>query len=113
MQSRILTPTFDGNDRIKLFFPSYALRRHASWLYSQILDSPPANLINSTIRSRSLRDARRAGEKTTISRPSASARQAQKIAIENVFPKRRGVLHAQGTIVSMQVVRVWQRRVRA
>ena len=35
----------------------------------------------STIRSSSLRDARRAGEKTTISKPNASARHAQKIAI--------------------------------
>lgn len=43
------------------------------------------------MRSSSLRLARLAGENTTISTPSERARQAQKMAIENVFPKRRGV----------------------
>ena len=38
-----------GKDRIKLFLPSYALSRHASWLYSQIFASPPARRMNSTI----------------------------------------------------------------
>ena len=47
--------------------------------------------MNSTILSRILRDARRAGLKTTISRLVDSARQAQKIAMLKVFPKRRGV----------------------
>jgi len=47
--------------------------------------------MNSTMRSGSLRDARRAGLKTTISHFIVSARHAAKIAIEKVFPKRRGV----------------------
>jgi len=66
---------------MRLFLPSKDVIRHASWLYSQMRFSPPASLINSTILSRSLRDARRAGENTTISRPNASAKQAQKIAM--------------------------------
>lgn len=40
------------------------------------------------MRSRIFREARRAGENTTISIGVARARAAQKIAIENVFPKR-------------------------
>ena len=43
-------------------------------------------------RSNSLREARRAGEKTTISAFCVRRKQAQKMAIEKVFPKRRGVL---------------------
>ena len=79
------TPTLDGNERIKLFFPSNAFNRQASWLYSQMRFSPPASLTNSTIRSKSLRDALRAGEKTTTSNPKASERHAQKIAMLKVF----------------------------
>ena len=45
----------------------------------------------STMRSSNLRLARLAGEKTTISVPNDMARQAQKMAIEKVLPKRRGV----------------------
>ena len=44
-----------------------------------------------TMRSSNLRDARRAGEKTTHSQPMVSARQATKMAMLNVLPKRRGV----------------------
>ena len=43
------------------------------------------------MRSNSLRDARRAGENTTISHFIVKAKQAAKIAILNVLPKRRGV----------------------
>jgi len=53
--------------------------------------SPPASFINSTILSRSLRDALRAGEKTTTSRPKASERHAQNMAMLKVLPKRLGV----------------------
>lgn len=57
----LLTPTLDGKLRMSDFLPSNECKRQASWLYSTILDSPPASRTNSTIRSRSLRDARRAG----------------------------------------------------
>ena len=75
--------------------PSKAFNLQASWLYSQMRFSPPASLTNSTILSSNFRDARLAGEKTTTSRPKASERQAQKIAILKVFPNRRGVLRTQ------------------
>jgi hypothetical protein len=42
----------------------------------------------STILSKSLREARRAGLKTTISRPLDNASAEQKIAIEKVFTRR-------------------------
>ena len=61
--------------------PSKALILQASWLYSQMRFSPPASRTNSTIRSKSLRLARRAGEKTTTSSPKASERHAQKMAM--------------------------------
>jgi hypothetical protein len=48
--------------------------------------------MNSTTRSSIFRDALRAGLKITTSQPWVRARAAQKIAIENVFPNRRGVL---------------------
>jgi len=44
------------------------------------------------IRSKSFRLARRAGLNTTISHFWVNAKHAAKIAILNVFPKRRGVL---------------------
>lgn len=47
--------------------------------------------MNSTMRSNSLRDARRAGENTTISVPKDRARHAAKMAMLKVFPNRRGV----------------------
>ena len=62
-------------------FPSHALRRQASWLYSMILFSALTTLMNSTILSRSFREARRAGLNTTISSPNATAKQAEKMAI--------------------------------
>ena len=45
-------------------------------------------------RSNSLREARRAGENTTISAFCVRRKQAQKMAMLKVFPKRRGVLRA-------------------
>ena len=110
-ESHARSPTLLGKLRMSDFLPSNAFNLQAScarrnrasvtarqvattparsWLYSQILSLPPARLTNSTILSRSLRLARRAGEKTTISRPCASAKHAQKMAIENVFlPARK------------------------
>ena len=49
----------------------------------------------STTRSSNFRLALRAGLKMTISQPMVSARQAQNMAILNVFPKRRGVLRTR------------------
>ena len=40
------TPTFEGKDLIKLFLPSKAFNRQASWLYSTIRFSPPAKRMN-------------------------------------------------------------------
>ena len=59
------TPTLEGKLRISDLRPSKARKRHCSWLYSTILSAPPARVMNSTIRSKSLREARRAGENTT------------------------------------------------
>jgi len=56
-----------------------------------ILSPQSSNLMNSTIRSKIFLEARRAGENTTISIGVESAKAAQKMAIEKVFPKRRGV----------------------
>ena len=55
------------------------------------IGSWPSKRTNSIILSKSLRDARRAGLKTTTSHLSVRARHAAKIAILNVLPKRRGV----------------------
>ena len=98
------TETLDGKDLMSDVLPSRLRRRHCSWLYSMIFDSQSSSRMNlgrraggqrrtirvpgagehySTMRSSSFRLARRAGEKTTISRPHDSARQAQKIAMLN------------------------------
>ena len=42
----VRTPTLDGKERMSDLRPSYALIRHASWLYSQMRFSPPASRTN-------------------------------------------------------------------
>jgi len=61
-------------------------------LYSTIFSLQSSSATNSRTRSSNLREARRAGEKITISQRQLSANAAAKMAIENVLPKRRGVL---------------------
>ena len=94
------TETFDGNDRIWLGVPCSETMRRLSWLYSEMRESMPSVVANSRIRSRILREARRAGLKTTISVPHESAMHMQNIATEKVFPKRRGV----ETMISLGLV---------
>ena len=53
----------------------------------------------SMTRSNSLREARRAGLNTTISAFCVRRKQAQKMAIEKVLPKRRGVLRSQDPVL--------------
>ena len=87
-----LTETFDGKLLIRDVFPLIKLLSlHCSWLYSTILSPQSRSRINSTMRSSNFLDARLAGEKITISSEHERARAATKIAIEKVFPKRRGV----------------------
>ena len=76
-----LTDTLLGKLRIKLFFPRNDLSLHCSWLYSMIRSPQSSSRINSTMRSKSLRLARRAGEKTTTSRPHESDSAATKMAM--------------------------------
>ena len=80
-----LTDTLLGKLLIRLFLPSMALSLHCSWLNSQIWFPQSSKRINSTILSRSFREARRAGENTTISTPKLSATAAAKMAIEKVY----------------------------
>ncbi len=54
------------------------------------------------MRSSSLRDARRAGEKMTISHLAASASAATNMAMEKVLPKRRGVAMSTSEEVEAQ-----------
>ena len=74
-----------GNERmsdVSLLFSFVRLLtlRH-SWFHSTIAPSKSSTRTNSWMRSRSFREARRAGLKITISIGATSARQAQKMAM--------------------------------
>ena len=67
------TPTFDGKERTMEISFVYVRIRACSWLYSMILCPASNKLTNSMMRSSILREARRAGLKTTISARIESA----------------------------------------